>query len=150
MPQAETHPVRVQLGRVMRIDSFGQPATTTEIAEVELALDVKFPGWLRHLYLACNGFTGPSGWPYLLALGDSDGVLQFNLFLRAEFAYPWLNRAVIFASNTGSGTSTVHFAAVDGKLVEWCIGDEDEYTTFKHSIFDLYKREQAAWDKIVS
>src|SRR5687768_1962049 len=139
MSPEDPHPVRIALREAMRVESFGPPAHPDRIAEAEQRLGVEFPSWLRDLYLACDGFTGPTAWPYLLPLGGRDGVIEFNEFLRGEdWAPVWLPRAVVFATDTGSGTGTVNFAVLDGELIEWCLGDGSEYTAFDGTIYDLY------------
>ncbi len=135
----------------MRVESFGPPADPAAIAAAEHRLGVTFPSWLRDLYLSCDGFVGPTSWPYLLPLGGRDGLIEFTQFLRGEFWTPrWLNRAVVFGTDLGSGTSTVNFCALDGDLIEWCLGDGAEFTRFEGTVFDLYRREQAGWDEIES
>lgn len=130
----------------MRVEKFS-PA---DIAAAEARLGVPFPDWLRELYLACDGFVGPTGtWQYLTRLGGRDGLVEFTEFLRVEpWAPPWLSRAVIFGSDANSGTLTTHFAALDGDLIEWCLGDGDEYTKFDGTVYDLYRGEQSRWDQI--
>ena len=133
----------------MRIESFFPPADLAAIASAEIELGVQFPAWLREMYLACDGFHGPTAWPYLLPLSGYEGAVEFNEFLRSEFLYvPWLAQAVVFGSNLGSGTSSVHFAAFNGELIEWCLGDGSEFTRFNGTVYDLYRREQVMWDTI--
>ncbi len=141
--------VREALANAMRIESFGPPAEPAAIAGAEDRLGVPFPPWLHELYLACDGFLGPTAWPYLLPLSGSDGVTEFTEFLRGEdWAPTWLNRAVVFGSNVGSGTGTVNYCALDGELIEWCLGDGAEFTRFEGTVYELYSREQACWDEI--
>ena len=133
----------------MRVETFFPPADPADVAAAEARLGVPFPAWLRELYLACDGFVGPTGWHYLSRLGGRDGLVEFNEFLRLEaWAPPWLARVIVFASDTSSGTLTTHFAALDGDLIEWCLGDGDEYTKFDGTVFDLYRREQSRWDEL--
>src|SRR4051794_33842916 len=54
------------------------------IGRTERVLGVPFPGWLRAVYLRCNGFRGPVGSCSLRRLDGEDGVLEFNLFLRTR------------------------------------------------------------------
>ena len=85
----------------------------------------------------------------LLPLSGSEGVVEFTEFLRSEdWSPPWLKRAVVFGSNEGSGTCAVNFVALDGCLIEWCLGDGAEFRRFDGTVYDLYRREQAGWDAI--
>ena len=38
----------------------------------------------------------------------------------------------------------------DPDLIEWCLGDGDQFTRFAGTVYDLYRREQAGWDEIQS
>ena len=114
MPTEEVNPVLSQIRAVIEVTAWS-PAKRELIATVETGLGVGFPDWLRSIYHACNGFCGPTGVPYLFPLDGRDGVLEFTLFLRGEDWSPeWLKRAIIFGMGVGSGTSTTHWAALDG------------------------------------
>ncbi len=126
--------------------SFDPPATVALIDAAESAVGVSFPDWLCEIYLACNGFRGPTDVRYLYPLDGREGVVEFTLFLRTEWSAPWLNRAIIFSDNGVGGTCTVHWAACDGRLIEWCYGDGDKYTVVDGDLYDVLRREQALWD----
>jgi hypothetical protein len=82
-------------------------------------------------------------------LGGSDGVLGFNHFLRQEWTEAaWLKKAIIFADNGVGGTLTVHWAALNGQLIEWCYGDGAEYQVLDVDIFSVWAREQSKWDAL--
>jgi hypothetical protein len=135
------------ISAVMRPKKFFPPAHPQEIDDVGRELGVQFPSWLRHIYLATDGFLGPTGVRYLYRLGGSDGVLNFNRFLRQEWnEATWLSKAIIFAENGVGGTLTVHWAALDGQLIEWCYGDGSEYQVLDCDIFTVWAREQKNWD----
>ena len=141
--------VRQHLLDVMRVETFYPPADASAIAAAEAKVRVAFPHWLRELYLACNGFRGPTQWEYLIPLEGREGLVEFTEFLRAEdWAPPWLSRAVVFGSDINSGTLTTHFVALDGKLVTWTLGDAGEFVPFDGTVYDLYRREQAGWDEL--
>ena len=141
--------VRQRLLDVMRVETLNPPADPTAIAAAERRVGVVFPQWLRVLYLACNGFRGPTQWEYLLMLEGRDGLVESTEMLRAEdWAPPWLARAVVFGSDTGGGTLTTHFAALDGNLITWTLGDGPAFSTFEGTVFDLYRREQQLWDEV--
>ena len=65
-------------------------ATEEQIGRVEGALGVRFPGWLRELYLCCNGIQeGKFRDPYLYALEKNDdfqeSLLSWNEFIRGSW-----------------------------------------------------------------
>lgn len=69
---------------------FYPPASPSQMERVEKSLRVKFPNWLRELYLHSNGITASdSSADYLLALECNDdfpeSLLSWNQFLRDEW-----------------------------------------------------------------
>lgn len=139
-------PASPTLARI-RTENEGPPATVEQVSAVERGLRVAFPRWLRELYLACDGFNGPTGVGYFFPLTGEGSVANQNLFLRAqEWAPPWLDRAVLFGTGAAGGSITVFWGALGGDLIEWCIGDGHEYTRLDGDVFDLWRREQAQWD----
>ena len=128
--------------------SFDPPATSAMIDAAEGALGVPLPDWLREIYLACNGFRGPTDVRYLYPLDGREGVAEFTFFLRTEWSLPWLSRAIVFSDNGVGGTCTVHWAALDGMLIEWCYGDGEEYTVVDGDLYDVLSREQVMWDEM--
>ena len=133
---------------VIQVTWHGEPATEEMIRAAEQALGVELPHWLREIYLGCDGFSGPTNVHYLYPLEGPGGVRAFTLFLRSEWALPWLERAIIFSDN-GVGTScTVHWGALDGKLITWCYGDEGAFSYLDCNLFDEWRREQEKWDSL--
>jgi hypothetical protein len=141
-------PSLISVRKVMEISAHAPPKDTAVLEETERQLGVTFPDWLRIQYLSCNGFTGPAGVRYLYPLDGSDGVLSFTRFVRHEWGLPWLQRAIIFSDNGLGGSTTVHWAALDGRLIEWCYGDEGEYTVLDFDLLELWAREQQKWNAI--
>ncbi len=60
----------------------------------------------------------------------------------------WLERAIILAFKWGSGSDTSHWAALDGNLIEWCLGDYDEFDLFETDFVEQLRKLQAWWDEI--
>jgi hypothetical protein len=119
------------------------------IAAVEQKLAVAMPPWLREVYLSCNGFLGPAGVCCLYRLDGPEGVGDFTLFLREQdWAPPWLQRAIVFGYIGGSGSTTSHTVALDGRLIEWCYGDGDQYRALNGGLFALWRQIQAQWDQL--
>jgi hypothetical protein len=133
---------------VMEVSSHEPPADIAVLEQAERRLGVVFPDWLRVFYLNCNGFRGPTGVRYLYPLDGPDGVLSFTEFVRMEWGFPWLQRAIVFSDNGLGGSTTVHWAALDGKLIEWCYGDDGEYTVLDFDLLVLWAREQQRWNAV--
>jgi hypothetical protein len=138
-----------RISTVMRVDQHFPPADPAEVDQVERELGVPFPDWLRRIYLASDGFVGPSGVRYLYRLKERNGVSDFNLFLRQEWTdATWLKDAIVFGDNGLGGSSTVQWGTLNGRLVEWCLGDGPEYQLLDVDIFGLWEREQRTWDEL--
>ena len=147
----EDNPAQIlaRIRSVMKVTNVNPPATEAMVEGVEEALGVAFPPWLRRIYRACNGFSGPTGVHYLWPLDGREGVQEFTLFLRAEEYWPdWLDRAIVFSDNGLGGSITVHWAALNGNLVEWCYGDSERFDVLEFDLFELWRREQARWDAV--
>ena len=138
--------IRDRIRTVMPSVRFHHPATHSMIDAAQQSLGVEIPNWLRNIYLACNGFIGPTDVRYLYPLDGSEGAAQFTSFLRTEWTTPWLHRALVFSDNGMGGSLTVHWAILDGQLIEWCYGNGDAYTVADGDFFELLSREQALWD----
>jgi hypothetical protein len=164
MAVRETDPVRARIHAVIAVEEFLSPPLRPLwesdgcrlrvpmpdlIAAAERQLGVLMPPWLREVYLSCNGFLGPTRECYLYPLDGREGVGDFTLFLRQQdWAPPWLERAVVFGYIGGSGSTTTHTAALDGRLIEWCYGDGDKFRVPEGDLFEVWHQIQARWDKL--
>ena len=148
MPELIPDPSLSRVREVMNVTAHEPPLDISILEETERRLGVAFPDWLRVFYLSCNGFKGPTGVRYLYPLDGRDGVLCFTEFVREEWGLDWLQRAIIFSDNGLGGSVTVHWCALDGKLIEWCYGDEGEYTVLDLDLLTLWAREQKNWSSI--
>ena len=148
MPTPLPDPSLSNIREVMEITAHQPPTSIEALEETERQLGVAFPDWLRVFYLSCNGFSGPTGVRYLYPLDGPEGVLLFTQFVREEWAIPWLQRAIVFSDNGLGGSVTVHWGSLDGQLIEWCYGDEGEYTVLGFDLLTLWAREQRMWNSI--
>ena len=141
--------VLAKIRSAMKAEEFKPPAAAALIEDVERGLGITFPSWLREVYLACNGFTGPTGVRYLYPLEGPGGALDWTLFLRDEPWWPdWLDRSIIFSDNGLGGSITTHWGVLDGDLIEWCYGDVDDYSILNFDIYELWAREQRWWNEL--
>jgi hypothetical protein len=71
------------------------------------------------------------------------------LFLRNEdWSPPWLKQAIVFGDNGMDGTTSTDWLSLDGKLIEWCIGDGANFTILDCDLFALWSREQKRWEAL--
>jgi hypothetical protein len=143
---APSESILEQISAVMRVDQYFPPADPSDVERVGRELGVQFPDWLRRIYLASDGFIGPTGVRYLYRLRERNGVLDFTTFLRQEWADArWLKHAIVFGDNGLGGSSTIQWATLNGQLIEWCYGDGPEYQLLDVDVFGLWEREQRTW-----
>lgn len=117
---------------------------TDLIADSEQRLGVPFPPWLRAVYECCNGFATDTGECVLYPLHGSEGVTEFNLFLREQEWQPsWISRAIVFGYVGGGGSLTTHTVALDGELVEWCYNEGESVRRISPDLFAVWRRIQA-------
>lgn len=125
------------------------PADETLIAATERELGVELPPWLKSIYQCCDGFRGPTGVRYLYPLAGLEGVQGVTSRMRNEEWSPrWLKNAIVFGDNGIGGTLAVHWLALNGDLVEWCLGDGEVYSILDGDLFDLWRREQQLWNEV--
>lgn len=130
--------------------TFGEPASDAEVDLAQRELGTPFPAWLRSLFKACNGVTAKKHSQDVL--WDLQKVVDDTLFMRDDENFgdspapEWLERAIILAYKWGSGSDTSHWAALDGKLIEWYLGDYDEFVVLETDFVEQLRRLQKWWD----
>jgi hypothetical protein len=129
---------------------FRAPVTLEQIAEAERLLGHQLPTQLRSLYLAFDGFQGPTNAPFLFPLLDRPGprgesLVTYTLFFRGEDYFPsWVQRAIALGD---SGTGTAWFMLVDegDRLVRWD-AEWEEYETVEGNLLDAWCKEKALYE----
>src|ERR1700729_3646404 len=86
---------------------FGAPCSEADIERAEAALGEPLPDVLRELYRAFDGFLGPTDavffWPLFAGRPGAAGLVDMNLFLRAEddFLSDFVSRCIFFGDDGG-------------------------------------------------
>ena len=86
---------------------FGPPCAEQQIARAESLLGEAIPPVVRDLYLAFDGFDGPTGaaflWPLFEEQPGAGGLVEMNLFLRGgEFPEALVSQC-LFYGDPGTG-----------------------------------------------
>jgi hypothetical protein len=103
---------------------FGPPCSEAEIRRAEEALGERVPSALRELYLAFNGFLGPTDavffWPLFAHESGAGGLVEMNLFFRTEDIFPQelVSRCLFFGDN-GIGHSWGLHRDRPGQVIKW-------------------------------
>lgn len=99
---------------------FGPPATLEDLRRAESKLGEPLPSVLRDLYLAFDGFRGPTNARYLWPLFGKDGLVEFNTFLRFGDEFPReLVRSCIFFGDEGIGPMWGIKHDLPGNIICW-------------------------------
>src|SRR5690349_16735751 len=100
--------------------AFGAPCSTEDILRAERQLGESLPAQLRELYLAFDGFRGPTGAQFFWSLFGQNGLVEFNGFLRdgEEFPYAFVCSCVFFG-DAGIGDMWGIKHDLPGKIIRW-------------------------------
>lgn len=140
--------IRLRVLNAMPDAAFNPPATQAQLDIAQESIGLQFPRWLCDLYQATNGFTGPTGVSYLYPIDGQNGLVSVTSFVRSEWNLPWLNNCIVFSDNGLGGSGTVHWAVLNGQLIEWCYGDGHEYQQLDIDFIAVLRRTQATWNSL--
>jgi hypothetical protein len=68
--------------------SFGAPCTEADIRRAEASLGEPLPAILCELYLAFDGFLGPTNASFFWPLFSREGLVEMNQFYRGDALFP--------------------------------------------------------------
>ena len=103
---------------------FGSPCTEAAICRAEDALGEPLPPVLRELYLAFNGFLGPTDatffWPLFESEPGAGGLVEINQFFRGDDLFPQdlVTRCLFFGDN-GIGPQWGLHRDRPGQVIMW-------------------------------
>ncbi len=130
---------------------FGAPATESDLANVELILNVTIPEQLRALYLECDGFREDRGnAKYLLSLTNEDyigSLVSTTTFFWTEFTRPDLTAFIFFGSSSGDEAWGIDWRNGD-RVIAYHHRMEQEYEERETNIIDLYRADYARYDDL--
>lgn len=127
-----------------RSGRFGPPCTTEQIAKAEEKLGLRLPDALRELYLAFDGFRGPTNAQYLFPLlSCSDGgssLCETTLFFRS-WEQVDLSHFIFFGSSSADENWAL---SVDEpkKIIAYHHHMEDEYEHAGSDILQVYLEDE--------
>lgn len=131
---------------------FRGPATAAAIVQVEQALGHALPDQLRSLYLAFDGFQGPTDANFLFpvleqATSGSESLLTYTQFFRGEDYFPeWLQRAIAVGEN-GTGATWFMLLEEGERLVRWD-AEWEEYEEVEGTLLDAWIAERKLYESV--
>jgi len=119
---------------------FGSPCTPEQIAAVEEKIGLRLPEPLRELYLAFDGFRGPTNAQYLFPLAqctDGGSSLREMTLLFRDWKLVDLSSFVFFGSSSGDECWGI---SVDDpkKIIAYHHHMEDEFEYAGSDILQVY------------
>jgi hypothetical protein len=132
---------------------FGAPCSEADIRSAEAALGEELPAVLRELYLAFDGFLGPTNAGFFWRLFDPDpdagGLVETNRFFRQgeEFPREFVSRCVFFGDN-GCGPQWGIKKDLPGKVIMWDAAWGDRFQVVGENPLEAWLAEKRAYDEL--
>jgi hypothetical protein len=98
---------------------FGAPCDEETIQRAEQAIGETLPTQLRALYLAFDGFFGPTDAAFFWPLFGNEGLVRMNVFYRSDGPFPHelVSRCLFFGDN-GCGAQWGFHRDLH-KIIQW-------------------------------
>jgi hypothetical protein len=132
---------------------FGPPCSESEIRHAESELGETLPSVLGDLYLAFDGFEGPTGaaffWPLFAHRENAPGLVEMNLFYRGDNLFPrgLVSQSLFFGDN-GCGPQWGIKRDVPGKVVLWDAEWGDDYEVAGENPLEVWAAEKQMYEEL--
>lgn len=128
---------------------FGEPATLEDLTRVESKVGEPLPAILRDLYLAFDGFRGPTNARYLWPLFGKDSLVEFNGFLRhgGEFPHDFVHSCIFFGDE-GIGPMWGIKRDLPGSIICWDAEWGEDFEVVGATPLDVWLRSKHDFDAI--
>jgi hypothetical protein len=133
--------------------SFGAPCSDAEVQRAEAALGERIPGVLRELFLAFDGFLGPTDsvffWPLFAGKWGDYGLVDLNRFLREDDEFPRdLVSRCIFFGDDGGGPFWGIKRDLPGKVIEWEASWGDEFNVVGENPLEVWIEAKKGYEEL--
>jgi SMI1 / KNR4 family (SUKH-1) len=127
---------------------FGPPCTDSNIQSAEAALGEPLPPVLRDLYLAFDGFRGPTNERFLWPLFGPEGLVAMNHFFRGDETFPQeVVSQCLFFGDYGLGPLWAIKRDLPGKVIKWD-GEWDDFEVAGDSPLDVWRRQKEWFESL--
>jgi hypothetical protein len=129
--------------------SFGAPCNDADVREAEAALGESLPPVLRELYLAFDGFRGPTNAAFFWPLFGREGLVEMNQFYRGDDLFPQeLISQVLFFGDNGCGPQWGFKRDLPGKVIQWDAEWGADFEVIGDSPLDVWRAEKQMYDSL--
>lgn len=128
---------------------FGPPCTEADIRRAEQALGEPLPPVLRELYLAFDGFRGPTEAGFFWPLFATEGFVEMNLFYRGDDLFPQeLVTRCMFFGEGGGGPQWGIKLDLPGKVIKWNASWGTDFEIVGDAPLDVWQQEKELYDSL--
>jgi cell wall assembly regulator SMI1 len=129
--------------------TFGPPCTEADLRLAEAVLGEPLPPVLRQLYLAFDGFRGPTEARFFWPLAGYEGLVELNQFYRGDDLYPQeLVTQCVFFGDGGGGPQWGIKRDLPGKVIRWNASWWTEFEIAGDSPLDAWRVEKQSYDSL--
>jgi hypothetical protein len=127
--------------------SCGAPCSEADIVRAERLLGCRLPDELRSLYLAFDGFRGPTEARFLWPLFAKEGLVDFNRFLRegSEFPHEFV-ASCIFFGDAGIGDMWGLKRDLPGQVIRWSASWGEDFEIAGASPIEVWLIEKKSYE----
>ncbi|PTY02048.1 hypothetical protein DB347_25155 [Opitutaceae bacterium EW11] len=128
---------------------FGPPCAEVEVTRAEHALGQQLPLAIRSLYLAFDGFRGPTNARFMWPLFGRDGLVEFNGFLRSGSEFPRaFVSSCVFYGDAGIGEVWGIKHELPGRVIRWNASWGEDFEDAGSAPLEVWLKEKAAYDEL--
>jgi SMI1 / KNR4 family (SUKH-1) len=127
---------------------FGAPCTVADVRSAEVALGEPLPPVLRELYLAFDGFFGPTNAGFFWPLFGVHGLVRMNKFYREQlyhgaplFPQDLVSQSLFFGDHGGSAVWGIKNDLL-GKVIQWDPACGDCFDIVGSSPLEAWRKEK--------
>jgi hypothetical protein len=133
--------------------AFGPPCSESEIRRAESELGETLPPVLRAMYLAFDGFKGPTDaaffWPLFARDEHGLGLVEMNLFYREDDLFPQgLVSQCLFFGDGGGGPQWGIKQDIPGKIILWDAEWGSEFQVAGANPLEVWVNEKRMYDEL--
>jgi hypothetical protein len=122
---------------------FGAPCNEADIVRAEAALGETMPTMLRDLYLAFDGFHGPTDAGFFWPLSGREGFVEMNQFFRADPVFPQeLVSQCLFFGDNGCGAQWAVKRDLHDTVIQWEASWGAEFEVVGKSPAEVWRAEK--------
>jgi len=128
---------------------FGSRCAEADVAHAEQILGSRLPPAIRDLYLAFDGFQGPTNARFMWPLLGKDGLVEFNLFLRNGSEFPKsFGSSCVFYGDAGIGDMWGIKDDLHDRVIRWSASWGEDYEESGATPLEAWLKEKSSYEQL--